>query len=118
MRTLPAASEWLGRGVDHTLLESIHEHALTFGLSRLFCLTTEGSPMDMSRVSLGLTGAIDHGALRELAPLVERAGFRTLWLNDTTRGDSLAGLQIVHEVSLSLLLGTGVVELDRATIAR
>ena len=67
----------------------------------------------MDRVSLGLAGAIDHGVLRQLAPLVERAGFRALWLNDTKAGDSLAGLAVVQEVTSSLLLATGVIALDR-----
>ena len=41
VRTLAAASEWIGKGVGHALLESIQEHAVTLGLSRRFCLTFE-----------------------------------------------------------------------------
>jgi amino-acid N-acetyltransferase len=35
------ASEWLGLGVGHALLEQIERDAHTLGLERLFCLTFE-----------------------------------------------------------------------------
>ena len=64
-------------------------------------------------VSIGLPGGIDHGLLRELAPLIERLGFRALWLNDTSHGDSLAGLAVAASVTSTLTLATGVIPLDR-----
>ena len=69
--------------------------------------------MDLSRVSIGLTGATPHDVLEALAPQIEAAGFRGLWLNDTPNGDSLAGLAAVARVTSALHLGTGVIPLDR-----
>lgn len=41
VRTLAAATDWLGKGVGHAILQSIEQHAGELGLSRLFCLTFE-----------------------------------------------------------------------------
>jgi len=41
VRTLAVASEWLGGGVGHALLEQIERDAHALGLERLFCLTFE-----------------------------------------------------------------------------
>ena len=64
-------------------------------------------------VSIGLPGGVDRGLLREVAPLIERLGFRALWLNDTSQGDSLAGLAVAASVTSTLRLATGVIPLDR-----
>ncbi|CAN5246999.1 hypothetical protein BH09ACT5_BH09ACT5_07060 [soil metagenome] len=69
--------------------------------------------MDLSRVSIGLPGATPHDVIRALAPQIEAAGFRALWLNDTPEGDSLAGLAAAAGVTSTLGLGTGVIPLDR-----
>jgi len=73
--------------------------------------------MDLSRVSIGLPGATPHGVLVALAPQIEAAGFRGLWLNDNPGGDSLAGLTAVARVTSGLHLGTGVIPLDRRPAA-
>jgi alkanesulfonate monooxygenase SsuD/methylene tetrahydromethanopterin reductase-like flavin-dependent oxidoreductase (luciferase family) len=67
----------------------------------------------VATVSIGLHGATPHDLIRELAPRIEAAGFATLWLNDTPRGDSLAGLAVAASVTSTLALGTGVIPLDR-----
>lgn len=41
VRTLAVASDWLGRGVGHALLDRLEDEARELGLSRLFCLTFE-----------------------------------------------------------------------------
>ena len=41
VRTLAVASDWLGKGVGHAILERIEADARELGLSRLFCLTFE-----------------------------------------------------------------------------
>ena len=41
VRTLAVASEWLGTGVGHALLDQIEADARALGLERLFCLTFE-----------------------------------------------------------------------------
>ena len=73
--------------------------------------------MNLSRVSLGLPGATAPAVLEALAPRLEAAGFRALWLNDTPDGDSLAGLTVAARVTSSLRLGTGVIPLDRRPAA-
>ena len=73
--------------------------------------------MNLSRVSIGLPGATPHPVIEALAPQLEAAGFRALWLNDTPGGDSLAGLAVAARVTSSLRLGTGVIPLDRRSAA-
>ncbi len=69
--------------------------------------------MDLSRVSIGLPGATPPAVIEALAPQLEAAGFRALWLNDTPGGDSLAGLAVAARATSTLLLGTGVIPVDR-----
>ena len=69
--------------------------------------------MHLSRISIGLPGATPHPVIEALAPQIEAAGFRGLWLNDTPDGDSLAGLLAAARVTSTLALGTGVIPLDR-----
>lgn len=69
--------------------------------------------MDLANVSIGLAGSLPHDVIRELAPRIEAAGFRALWLNDTPGGDSLEGLAVAAEVTSALRLATGVIALDR-----
>ena len=73
--------------------------------------------MDLSRVSIGLPGATPHDVLEAIAPQIEAAGYRGLWLNDNPGGDSLAGLAAVARVTSTLQLGTGVIPLDRRPAA-
>lgn len=63
-------------------------------------------------VSIGLRGDVDHATLQAIAPRIEAAGFRALWLNDNHRGESLAGLAVVAAITTRLQLGTGVIALD------
>jgi len=69
--------------------------------------------MDTSSMGFGLTGALDPDIVRELAPRIGAAGFRTLWINDTPGGDSLAGLRAAAAVTTNLKLASGVIPLDR-----
>lgn len=61
----------------------------------------------------GIAGALDHRVVREIAPVLEGAGFTTLWVNDTPDGDSLASLAVAAEVTTGLRLATGVISVDR-----
>ncbi|MDQ1121579.1 LLM class flavin-dependent oxidoreductase [Microbacterium trichothecenolyticum] len=73
--------------------------------------------MTRGAVSLGLAGSLGPDAIAEVAPAVERAGFRTLWVNDTPDGDALAGLAAAARVTERLQLATGVVPVDRRPAA-
>lgn len=41
VRTLGVAEEYLGKGVGHTILNALEDHARDLGLQQLFCLTFE-----------------------------------------------------------------------------
>lgn len=69
--------------------------------------------IDFSRLGFGVQGSLDREVIRELAPRIEAAGLRSLWLNDTPDGDSLEGLKVAAGVTSTLKLGTGVIPLDR-----
>jgi len=69
--------------------------------------------LDISRMGFGLTGALDHAIVRELAPRIEEAGFRTLWFNDTPGGDALASIRVAAAVTSRIRLATGVISVDR-----
>ncbi|MFC7404343.1 LLM class flavin-dependent oxidoreductase [Georgenia alba] len=68
----------------------------------------------MSRhLGYGITATVDPQLVRELAPAVERAGLRTLWVNQPGRdGDALAALAAAAEVTSTLRLATGVLPVD------
>lgn len=61
----------------------------------------------------GVAGSLDLAIIRQLAPLLESLGFRTLWVNDTPDGDSLAGCAAATEVTRRLQVATGVIPIDR-----
>jgi alkanesulfonate monooxygenase SsuD/methylene tetrahydromethanopterin reductase-like flavin-dependent oxidoreductase (luciferase family) len=69
--------------------------------------------LDTSNMGFGLTGFLDHAVVRELAPRIEDAGFRTLWINDPPNGDALAGLREAAAVTSKIRLATGVIPVDR-----
>lgn len=69
--------------------------------------------MDSTALGFGVTGALDLDIIRALAPQLEAAGFKTLWINDTPGGDSLAALATAAAVTTTLQLGSGVIPLDR-----
>ena len=73
--------------------------------------------MKASDLGFGVAGALDHDVLRVVARRVEAEGFRTLWINDTPDGDSLAGLAVVAAETSRLRLATGVISIDRRSPA-
>ncbi|MGV8883441.1 MAG: LLM class flavin-dependent oxidoreductase [Rhodoglobus sp.] len=69
--------------------------------------------MNLERISIGVPGALAADVVRDLAARIEVLGFRGLWINDTPTGDSLAGLAAASESTSRLMLGTGVIPVDR-----
>ena len=70
--------------------------------------------LDVSQLGFGITGSLSHEIVRELAPRVEAAGFRTLWINHGgDGGDSLASIAVAASVTTSLRLASGVIPVDR-----
>lgn len=73
-------------------------------------MNEQGELMDRG---FGVTGSLDVGIVWELAPLLETLGYRTLWINDTPEGDSLAGCAAAAEATGRLRVATGVIPIDR-----
>jgi alkanesulfonate monooxygenase SsuD/methylene tetrahydromethanopterin reductase-like flavin-dependent oxidoreductase (luciferase family) len=69
--------------------------------------------MALADVSIGVAGALGPDAIARLASVVERCGFRSLWVNDTPGGDSLSALAAAAERTSRLVLATGVIPVDR-----
>ena len=61
----------------------------------------------------GITAAVSHDVVRELAPEVERLGYTSFWVNDMPGADGLASLRVAFAVTSDIDLGVGVVPLDR-----
>jgi len=69
--------------------------------------------MSATAISIGLAGTTPVETVRSVARSAEAAGLRTLWLNETPEGDPFVGLAAAAEATERLLLGIGVVALDR-----
>ncbi|QAY58622.1 LLM class flavin-dependent oxidoreductase [Microbacterium protaetiae] len=71
--------------------------------------------MNDAPVSIGVAGTLGTALIAQIAAAAEAAGLYALWVNDTPSGDALAGLHEAAKVTERLVLGTGVVPLDRYT---
>ena len=69
--------------------------------------------LDLTKMGFGITSSVDHNVVRELAPRLEEAGFRTLWINHGGTGDSLASIQVAASVTTRIRLASGVIPVDR-----
>jgi alkanesulfonate monooxygenase SsuD/methylene tetrahydromethanopterin reductase-like flavin-dependent oxidoreductase (luciferase family) len=61
----------------------------------------------------GITAAVGHDVVRELAPKVEALGYTSFWVNDIPTADGLASLGVALAVTRDIDLGVGVIPLDR-----
>ncbi len=61
----------------------------------------------------GITAAVDHGVVRDLAREAELLGYSSLWANDVPDADGLASLASAAAVTERISLGVGVIPLDR-----
>ena len=61
----------------------------------------------------GITAAVGHDVVRELAPKVEALGYTSFWVNDMPGADGLASLGVALAVTSDIDLGVGVIPLDR-----
>jgi alkanesulfonate monooxygenase SsuD/methylene tetrahydromethanopterin reductase-like flavin-dependent oxidoreductase (luciferase family) len=68
--------------------------------------------VDLSRFGFGIVGHTPTKIVQELAPLVEQAGFATLWFNHTAQGNAFAAMEAAARVTTTLRLATGVTSLD------
>lgn len=71
----------------------------------------------MGNVSLGIAAAIGPDIAAALAPRLEQAGFRALWVNDTPGADALEVAAAAARETETLRVATGVIPLDRRPAA-
>lgn len=69
--------------------------------------------LDLGRLGYGITGDLAPELVRRLAPAVERAGLRTLWVNQPAGGDALAVMAAAADVTSTLRIASGVLPVDR-----
>jgi len=67
---------------------------------------------DITKFGFGITGHVPLEVVRELAPLVEEAGFNTLWFNHTKKGNAYAAIEVAAATTTTLKLATGVTSID------
>lgn len=73
---------------------------------------------DISQFGFGITGKVPHDVVRELAPLVEQAGFSSMWFNHIPNGNAYASMEVAAEVTNTIVLGSGVTSIDSLMTAR
>lgn len=61
----------------------------------------------------GVAAALDHATIRRVASAAEEAGYGSFWVNDTPGADGLAALAAAAEVTQTIMLGVGVIPVDR-----
>lgn len=67
---------------------------------------------DISQFGFGITGKVPEDVVRELAPLVEQAGFASMWFNHIPNGNAYSSMQAAADVTSTLVLGSGVTSID------
>ncbi|MCO5214675.1 MAG: LLM class flavin-dependent oxidoreductase [Thermomicrobiales bacterium] len=68
--------------------------------------------LDLPCWGFGITSTVPVEIVRELAPIVEQAGFGTLWINHIPGGNCYASMEVAASVTSKLKLGSGVTSLD------
>ncbi|MFH8251474.1 LLM class flavin-dependent oxidoreductase [Microbacterium sp. B2969] len=71
------------------------------------------SDATVGELGIGLPGETPPGTVARVAALAEELGFASFWLNDTPRGDSLAGLHTAAGATRRIRLASGVIPIDR-----
>src|SRR5688572_3582380 len=71
--------------------------------------------MLQSTLGFGIVGTLDLELVRSIAIRAEELGYYSLWVNDTPGGNSLERLEAGAQLTRELILGTGVIPVDRVT---
>lgn len=61
----------------------------------------------------GIAAAVDHEVAKQVAKAAEDAGYSSFWVNDNPGNDGLASLAAAAEVTSRIMLGVGVISVDR-----
>lgn len=73
---------------------------------------------DISKFGFGITGKVPLDVVRQLALLVEQAGFGSMWFNHIPGGNAYASMQVAAEVTSTITLGSGVTSIDSMMSAK
>ena len=65
----------------------------------------------------GVSAAVDHDVVGELAAAAERLGYTSFWANDMPHADGLASLAAASTATNRIQLGVGVIPLDQRSPA-
>jgi alkanesulfonate monooxygenase SsuD/methylene tetrahydromethanopterin reductase-like flavin-dependent oxidoreductase (luciferase family) len=63
----------------------------------------------------GVSAAVDHAVVTELAREAEQLGYSSFWVNDIPSFDGLASLAAASAGTTEIMLGVGVIPLDQRT---
>lgn len=74
--------------------------------------------LDLSQFGFGITGKVSADVVRQLAPIVERAGFGTMWFNHIANGNAYASIEVAAGVTSHLRLASGVTSIDSMMSAK
>lgn len=74
--------------------------------------------IDVAKFGFGIVGSTPLDVVRELAPLVEDAGFNTLWFNHTRLANAYRAMEVAAQVTTTLRLATGVTSVDSVMSTR
>ncbi|GGH37865.1 LLM class flavin-dependent oxidoreductase [Microbacterium album] len=69
--------------------------------------------MNLERVSLGIAAAAGPDIARRIAPAIEAAGMRGLWVNETPGHSALEVAAAAAEATERIVVATGVIAVDR-----
>jgi len=69
--------------------------------------------MEMHRVSVGIAASAGEDVARAIAPVLERAGLRALWVNETPGANALDVAAAAAAATSRLAVATGVIPVDR-----
>jgi alkanesulfonate monooxygenase SsuD/methylene tetrahydromethanopterin reductase-like flavin-dependent oxidoreductase (luciferase family) len=69
--------------------------------------------MKISKLGFGVVGSLDVTTVREIAKCAEEIGLHSLWFNETPEGDAVERMSAAASVTDRLVLGSGVINVDR-----
>jgi alkanesulfonate monooxygenase SsuD/methylene tetrahydromethanopterin reductase-like flavin-dependent oxidoreductase (luciferase family) len=74
-----------------------------------------GLLMKTSKLGFGVVGSLDIATVSEIAKRAEEIGLHSLWFNETPDGDAIERMKVATSVTNRLLVGSGVINVDRTS---
>lgn len=69
--------------------------------------------MKTSKLGFGVVGSLSISTVREIAKRAEEIGLYSLWFNETPEGDAIERMRVATSVTERLVVGSGVINVDR-----